>query len=162
MKAQNLSTSLVEGRDAAPSFAHPQKQTPGTRATGNQGADLIAKRNGIKIAIQAKGYAGPVGNVAAQEIVGALRLYNAEEGWVVTNSTFTKSARSLAQANNARLIDGYDLKDFSALATLTTEPASTGPSVIFHDLSPGQRLLLMREFWKINSMCKLRMIARSR
>jgi restriction endonuclease Mrr len=87
----------------------------GTPATGDQGADLIAKRNGKTIAIQAKGYSGSVGNGAVQEIVGALRFYNADEGWVVTNSTFTASARSLAQANNIRLIDAHDLKDFAAL-----------------------------------------------
>jgi HJR/Mrr/RecB family endonuclease len=87
----------------------------GTPATGDQGADLIAKRNGKTIAIQTKGYTGTVGNGAVQEIVGALRFYNADEGWVVTNSTFTASARSLAQANNIRLIDGHDLRDFASL-----------------------------------------------
>ncbi len=81
----------------------------GTPATGDQGADLIAKRNGKTIAIQAKGYSGTVGNGAVQEIVGALRFYKADEGWVVTNSTFTPSARALAQVNNIRLIDGHDL-----------------------------------------------------
>lgn len=87
----------------------------GTPATGDQGADLIAKRNGKTIAIQAKGYSGAVGNGAVQEIVGALKYYKADEGWVVTNSTFTASARSLAQVNNIRLIDGHDLKDSAAL-----------------------------------------------
>jgi restriction endonuclease len=89
----------------------------GTPATGDQGADLIAKKHGRTIAIQAKGYKGPVGNGAVQEIVGALRFYNADEGWVVTNSTFTPSARSLARANNIKLIDGNDLKDLAALRT---------------------------------------------
>lgn len=130
MKVQSLSTSLVEGRDAAPSFAHPQKQTAGTGATGNQGADRIAKRNRIKIAIQAKGYAGPVGNVAAQENRWGAQAVQRRGRLGCDDSTFAKSARSLAQANNVGLIDGYDLKDFSALATHTTEPASTGPSVI--------------------------------
>jgi HJR/Mrr/RecB family endonuclease len=83
----------------------------GTPATGDQGADLIARRNGRVIAIQAKRYVGAVGNGAVQEIVGALKFYNADEGWVVTNSTFTSAARSLAQANNVRLVDGYDLKN---------------------------------------------------
>ena len=50
-----------------------------------------------------------------QEIVGALRFYNADEGWVVTSSTFTASARVLAQANNIKLIDGSDLKGFTTL-----------------------------------------------
>jgi restriction endonuclease Mrr len=87
----------------------------GTPASGDQGADLIARRNGRVIAIQAKGYRGTVGNGAVQEIVGALRFYGADEGWVITNSTFTASARALAQANNIRLIDGNDLKDIAAL-----------------------------------------------
>ena len=82
----------------------------GTPATWDQGADLIAKRNGKTIAIQAKGCSDTVGNGAVQEIVGALKYYKADEGWVVTNSTFTASARSLAQVNNIRLIDGHDLK----------------------------------------------------
>lgn len=88
----------------------------GTSATGDQGADLIARRNGKTIAIQVKGYASPVGNEAVQEIVAALKFYKADEAWVVTNSSFTPSARSLAQANNVRLIDGHGLKDFAHLA----------------------------------------------
>jgi hypothetical protein len=83
----------------------------GTPASGDQGADLIAKKSGRTIAIQAKGYRGSVGNGAVQEVVGAIRFYRADEGWVITNSTFTASARALAQANNVRLFDGNDLKD---------------------------------------------------
>jgi restriction system protein len=85
----------------------------GTAATGDQGADLVAKKDGKKIAIQAKGYSGTVGNAAVQEVVGALRFYNADEGWVVTNSTFTTAARTLARANNVRLIDGNELEDIA-------------------------------------------------
>jgi restriction endonuclease len=87
----------------------------GTPASGDQGADLIARRNGRTIAIQAKRYSGTVGNGAVQEIVGALRFYGADEGLVVTTSTFTASARALAHANSVRLIDGHDLKDPAAL-----------------------------------------------
>jgi restriction system protein len=85
----------------------------GTPTTGDQGADLIAKKNGKTIAIQAKRYKGPVGNGAVQEVVAAIRFYNADEGWVVTNSTFTPSALALAHANNVRLIDGSHLRDIA-------------------------------------------------
>lgn len=95
-------------------------QVSGTPVTGDQGADLIAKKDGRTIAIQAKGYKQPVGNSAVQEIVGALRFYKADEGWVVTNSVFTASARVLAHANNIRLIDGNDLKAFSVAQPDTT------------------------------------------
>jgi hypothetical protein len=45
-----------------------------------------------------------------QEIVGAIKFHNSDEGWVMTNRTFTASAGSLAQADNIKLIDGHELK----------------------------------------------------
>ncbi len=85
-------------------------EVQGTPATGDQGADLIASKNGQKIVIQAKRYSGNVGNKAVQEIVGAISYYNADKGYVVTNSFYTASAKALAQKNNIKLIDGHDLK----------------------------------------------------
>ena len=71
---------------------------------------MIAVKDGKTIAIQAKRYTGPVGNSAIQEIVAALRFYKADEGWVITNSTFTTSAAEFAQANGVRLVDGTELR----------------------------------------------------
>ena len=109
----------------------------GTPVTGDQGADLIIKKSGRTIAVQAKGYKGAVGNSAVQEIVGALRFYRADEGWVITNSVFTAAARELADANGIKLLDGADLRRF--LATRTTVPQApeqTGPTVRFIDTTP--------------------------
>ena len=86
-----------------------------TPVTGDQGADLIATKNGRKIIIQVKRYAGSVGNGAVQEVVAAVRYYDGTEGCVVTNSTFTPGARALAQKNNVKLIDGSQLDRLSEL-----------------------------------------------
>jgi hypothetical protein len=83
----------------------------GTPATGDQGADLIAKKDGRTIVVQAKRYQGPVGNRAVQEVISALAYYGGDEGWVVTNASFTPSAKALAQKTNVRLIDGQMLKN---------------------------------------------------
>jgi hypothetical protein len=83
----------------------------GTPKTGDQGADLIAKKNGRKIAIQAKRYKGSVGNEAVQEVAAAVKFYGADEGWVITSGTFTPSAKALAHRNGVRLIDGVALKN---------------------------------------------------
>jgi len=83
----------------------------GTPATGDQGADLIAKKNGNTVVIQAKRYKGTVGNKAVQEVISALSFYDGHEGWVVTNSTFSQSAIALARKANIRLIDGTDLRN---------------------------------------------------
>jgi restriction system protein len=87
----------------------------GTPATGDQGADLIAKRNGRTIIIQAKRYQGTVGNKAVQEVASAVSFYGGDEGWVITNSTFTPSARALAQKTNVPLFEGRDLDRLSEI-----------------------------------------------
>ncbi len=83
----------------------------GTEATAtpkshDYGADIIAEREGHRYAIQCKYYKGAVGIAAVQEVISALKFYNAEYGAVVTNSTYTQEARTLAAVNNICLIDG--------------------------------------------------------
>lgn len=78
--------------------------------SGDQGADLILKKGDYVYAMQAKYYTGKLSNTPVQEIAGALKFYNANQGVVVTNSEFTPGARELAKANNVILIDGKDLK----------------------------------------------------
>jgi hypothetical protein len=85
----------------------------GTAATGDQGADILARKDGRNIVIQAKRYMSPVGNGAVQEALSALHFYSGDEGWVVTNSTFTQSAKELAQRTGIRLIDGHELSGLS-------------------------------------------------
>ena len=85
-------------------------EVAGTPATGDQGADLIANKGGLKYIIQAKRYQGTVGNKAVQEVISALSFYGGDEGWVITNSTFTPSAVALAQKAHIKLIDGSDLR----------------------------------------------------
>ena len=81
----------------------------GTKATGDQGADVLATKDGRVVIIQAKNYRGTVGNAAVQEVTAAVRFYSGDEGWVVTNSMFTAAARELAQRTGVRLIDGHEL-----------------------------------------------------
>lgn len=78
--------------------------------TGDQGCDLVLKKDDYVYAVQAKYYTGKLSNTPVQEIVGALKYYNANQGVVVTNSSFTPGAEKLAKANNVILIDGKDLK----------------------------------------------------
>lgn len=85
-------------------------EVAGTPRVGDQGADLVAKKDGKTIIVQVKRYQGPVGNKAVQEVIGAVCFYGGNEGWVVTNSTFTSAAKALAQKNGVTLIDGIDLE----------------------------------------------------
>lgn len=80
-----------------------------TAQSGDYGCDLILKDGHDIIAVQAKRYSSTVGVKAVQEIIGAVRMYNATEAWVVTNSYYTKQAVKLANMNDVYLIDRNDL-----------------------------------------------------
>ena len=83
-----------------------------TKKSGDQGVDVIARKRMNIIAIQVKCYPNTVvGNSAIQEVVAGKCFYNATEAIVVTNSTFSKSAIQLADANNVLLWDKYTLKE---------------------------------------------------
>jgi hypothetical protein len=77
-----------------------------TKVTGDQGVDLIVSHGRIRLAVQAKGYAGSVGNKAVQEVVAGRIYYQCTHSAVITNSSFTKSAQELAEKTNCILIDG--------------------------------------------------------
>ena len=82
-----------------------------TKASGDQGIDVIATKNGFKYGIQAKCYSGQVGNSAIQEVVAGKTYYSLNKAIVVTNNFFTKSAIKLAEANGVVLWDRNILKE---------------------------------------------------
>ena len=74
--------------------------------SGDYGADLILyKKDGRKIIVQAKRYHGCVGIAAVQQAIGAMNYYDADEGIVATNSTFSDAAKNLASTSNVKLYD---------------------------------------------------------
>ena len=74
-----------------------------TKASGDQGIDVIAEKSGTKIGIQAKCYSGTVGNSAIQEAVAGKQFYLCDKAMVITNNYFTPSAIELAAANDVVL-----------------------------------------------------------
>lgn len=82
-----------------------------TKTSGDQGLDVIAKRNNKVFGIQAKCYGNTVGNSAVQEAVAGKSFYKCDKVIVVTNNYFTSSAVELAEVNNVLLWNRDILKD---------------------------------------------------
>lgn len=78
--------------------------------TGDHGADLVLKKNGETIVVQAKRHLANISNSAIQEIVAAKKFYDADKSMVVTTSSFTRGAKKLAEVNGVELIDREKLK----------------------------------------------------
>lgn len=84
-------------------------------ASGDYGADLLLKKDGKKIVVQAKRYSKVVGIKAVQEVMGAKSYYQADAAWVVSNNYFTKAARGLADKGQVLLVDRDELVDYILL-----------------------------------------------
>jgi restriction system protein len=85
-----------------------------TVCTGDQGIDIIATKKKIKVVIQCKLYAKPVGNGAVQEIAAGRSFERADYAVVVTTSGFTKSARTLAKNTQVLLLDFAELAELDS------------------------------------------------
>ena len=92
-----------------------------TPSSGDQGVDIVAKKEGVKYAIQCKHYSSPVGNTPVQEVAAGKLYYHCHVGVVLTNSIFTKGAEELAKATDVLLWDNYKLHELIKNAGLSAE-----------------------------------------
>jgi hypothetical protein len=74
-----------------------------TKATGDQGIDIIAVRHHKKYGIQCKFYDSPVGNSSVQEAYAGAAFYGCDQPAVMTNTVFTRGARQLAEETDVLL-----------------------------------------------------------
>ncbi len=84
------------------------KETPNT---GDQGVDLIASINDLRICIQCKDHEKAIGNKAVMEISAGKLFWKGTHAILVSKSGFTKSAQELAKSNKVKLINEFQLKN---------------------------------------------------
>ncbi len=86
-----------------------------TQASGDQGADVIAEKGDLKVALQCKKYSQPVGNKAVQEVFAAKGWANATHAAVVSNASYTPSAHQLAGKLGVHLLHHDQLSDLESV-----------------------------------------------
>ena len=86
-----------------------------TPASGDQGVDLIAVTENIRVVVQCKFYSKPVGNAAVQEVIAGKLFYDGGYAVVVSNNLFTSSAKSLAQSSGVILMHHEQLCDLKGM-----------------------------------------------
>lgn len=76
------------------------------------GVDIISVRDGIRWGVQVKRYGDLVKAAAVRQVVTALNHYKCQRAMVVTNSVFSRPAKSLAASNNCTLVDHEILSEW--------------------------------------------------
>ena len=69
-----------------------------TQGSGDQGVDVVATKRGVKMAVQCKRSSSRVGNKAVQEVFAGMHHYGADLGVVISDNSYTNSARELANS----------------------------------------------------------------
>jgi len=84
-----------------------------TGKKGQQGIDLVVARDGVRVAVQAKGIqAGPVEQHVIQQTHAGMAYFKCQRAAVVTNAQLMPSARQLADTLGCTLIDAARMPDF--------------------------------------------------
>lgn len=80
-----------------------------TKASGDQGIDVIASKNGKRLGLQCKLYSTAIGNKAIQEAHAGKVYYQLDAAAVMTNAGFTSSAKDLAVVTGVGLFSHHDI-----------------------------------------------------
>lgn len=86
-----------------------------TASTGDYGVDLIATKDGVRMAVQCKRLVKAVGVAAVQQVVAGALHHGCNRTVVVTNQTFTKAARQLASTHRCRLVGRTQLRSWTRI-----------------------------------------------
>ena len=80
-----------------------------TRASGDQGADVVADLEGRRVVLQVKLWTRPAGTKAVQEAYAAMAVYRATHAAVVCPAGYTPGAKQAARATGVHLLHHTDL-----------------------------------------------------
>ncbi len=92
-----------------------------TTATGDQGVDVIVRKDNLTVAVQCKRYSQPVGNKAVQEAYAGKQHIGADIACVIATAGFTKSAVELARSTLVYLVEADDIDIFAEHITKEIE-----------------------------------------
>lgn len=85
-------------------------RTKNIGASGDFGVDVVASKGRQKWAIQVKRYKSNVSRTAVSDAVAGKHYWKCDSAWVITNSYFTKDAKTLATHTECRLTDRDELR----------------------------------------------------
>jgi hypothetical protein len=121
-------------------FAYKGYRVARVGGRGDFGADLLLDDATGRTIVPAKRWTGVVRHEAIQEAVAAKAHYGAVHAMVVTQSTFSQHATTLARSNNVVLWDRPKLA--AELAQFGGQPSRTGAQRLTSELRAGSRVAL--------------------
>ncbi len=82
-----------------------------TKASGDDGVDIISEKSGVRLAVQCKRYSGSVGNKSVQEVYTGMKHMQLDHAVVIGTGKYTKAAQDLARTTGVILLSEHDIPD---------------------------------------------------
>lgn len=89
----------------------------------DKGADILALRNGARIAVQVKRWSHPVDQKSVMQLVNGVKQYECDRGLLVTNSFLTEPAERTAKTWGIEIWDRRTLAEFAQGLPPKTDPS---------------------------------------
>ena len=109
-----------------------------SKASGDQGVDILAKFDSSSVAIQCKRFSKPIGNKAVQEVFAGAKNLNVDIACVIGTGGFTRSARELASTTGVFLVDAINIGNFAESLGMNRTNQSVGS---MQDLPPLDNMI---------------------
>lgn len=88
-----------------------------TKASADNGVDVVAVKEGLSVAVQCKLYKGSVGNKAVQEVYSGMKHMQLDRAVVISTGRYTKAAKNLAATTGVLLLSEHDIAHMWQLLT---------------------------------------------
>lgn len=130
-----------------------------TGQTGDEGVDLIARRDSAVAVVQCKRYRGTVAASVVRDLYGTMMHNHATEAWLVTSGKVSKQAREWAEGKPMYLFDGdrlqWWLDELNERHPLIDSDVVTRNQITFDWLWKRPKLLLFLLFVFGCLLCRL-------
>ena len=87
-----------------------------TAVSGDQGVDLILRKDGKTTVVQCKSHKSPVGPAIARELLGSMVAFRADNAILACTGGFTKGVREFVRDRPIQLISAQDLTSLASVA----------------------------------------------
>lgn len=84
-----------------------------TAVSGDEGIDLLLRKERRTAVVQCKRYAGTVGQPVVRDLYGAMMHSGADEAMLVTSGVLSQPAETWARGKPIRLVDGHELMSWT-------------------------------------------------
>ena len=106
-----------------------------TPSSGDQGVDLILRKNGKTTVVQCKSHQSPVGPAIVRELFGSLVAFRADNAILACTGGFTRGVKQFVRGKPIDLISASDLATLGGSVEDQTQDITNSPPVC-----PGARM----------------------